>query len=36
MQINSLVQLYGMKESGDCALESAQTLLMMPDLFNYG
>jgi rhamnulokinase len=35
MQINSLVQLYGMKESGDCALESARTLLMMPDLFNY-
>ena len=35
MQINSLVQLYAMKAAGDPALESARTLLMMPDLFNY-
>ena len=35
MQINSLVQLFAMKVAGDSALESARTLLMMPDLFNY-
>jgi rhamnulokinase len=35
MQINSLIQLYAMKAAGDPALESARTLLMMPDLFNY-
>ncbi len=35
MQINSLIQLYAMKAAADPALESARTLLMMPDLFNY-
>jgi rhamnulokinase len=35
MQINTLIQLYAMKEVGDPALASARTLLMMPDLFNY-
>ncbi|MBN1890663.1 MAG: rhamnulokinase [Thermoflexales bacterium] len=33
MQINTLYQLYAM--AGSPALEAAQTLLMMPDLFNY-
>jgi rhamnulokinase len=35
MQINTLIQLYAMKQAGDPALASARTLLMMPDLFNY-
>ncbi len=35
MQINSLIQLYAMRMAGDPALDSARTLLMMPDLFNY-
>ncbi len=35
MQINSLIQLYAMRLAGDPALNSARTLLMMPDLFNY-
>lgn len=35
MQINTLYQLLSMKLSGDEALEQAQTLLMIPDLFNY-
>jgi rhamnulokinase len=35
MQFNTLVQLYAMKAAGDPALESARTLLLMPDLFNY-
>jgi rhamnulokinase len=32
---NTLFQLYSMVLSGDPKLESAQTLLMIPDLFNY-
>jgi rhamnulokinase len=35
MQINSLIQLQAMRLAGDPALDSARTLLMMPDLFNY-
>lgn len=35
MQFNTLIQLYAMKAGGDPALESARTLLFMPDLFNY-
>jgi rhamnulokinase len=35
MQLNSLCQLYAMKLAGSPALASAQTLLFMPDLFNY-
>ncbi|MEX2263521.1 MAG: rhamnulokinase family protein [Bryobacteraceae bacterium] len=35
MPINTLCQWYGMKLSRAPALESARTLLMMPDLFNY-
>ena len=35
MQINALYQLYSMRLAGAPALESARTLLMMPDLFNY-
>ena len=35
MQINSLFQLLSMKLSGDPMLDQAQSLLMMPDLFNY-
>ncbi len=36
MQINPLIQLYAMRVwQGDPALDSARTLLMMPDLFNY-
>jgi rhamnulokinase len=35
MQINSLYQLYSLRLAGDPALERAETLLMMPDLFNY-
>ncbi|MFO7918091.1 MAG: rhamnulokinase family protein [Anaerolineae bacterium] len=35
MEINSLYQLLAMKRVESPALEEAQTLLMMPDLFNY-
>ncbi len=35
MEINTLYQLLAMKLGGDPALESAQALLMMPDLLNY-
>lgn len=35
MQLNSLYQLLAMKESGSKAVECADTLLFMPDLFNY-
>ena len=35
MQLNSLYQLLAMKESRSKALECADTLLFMPDLFNY-
>ena len=35
MQINTLYQLLSMVVSGSPALSSAETLLMMPDLFNY-
>ncbi len=35
MQLNTLYQLYAMKESGSTALKHATKLLMMPDLFNY-
>jgi rhamnulokinase len=35
MQFNSLYQLYAMKVAGSPALETAHTLLFMPDLFNY-
>ncbi|HSZ58750.1 MAG TPA: rhamnulokinase family protein [Tepidisphaeraceae bacterium] len=35
MQLNSLYQLLAMKESGSALLACAQTLLFMPDLFNY-
>ncbi|MBI4909380.1 MAG: rhamnulokinase [Acidobacteria bacterium] len=35
MQINSLFQWHAMKQAGSRALEVADTLLMMPDLFNY-
>src|SRR6185437_9490448 len=35
MQINTLYQLYAMRLTKAPALESARTLLMMPDLFNY-
>jgi rhamnulokinase len=35
MQFNSLFQLYAMKLAGSPALHAAETLLMMPDLFNY-
>jgi sugar (pentulose or hexulose) kinase len=35
MQLNSLFQLLAMKERKSKALESAQTLLFMPDLFNF-
>ncbi|MBN1401327.1 MAG: rhamnulokinase [Anaerolineae bacterium] len=35
MEINTLYQLLSMKLSGDPLLEQAETLLMMPDLFNY-
>jgi rhamnulokinase len=35
MQINSLFQWYAMKLEGSPALESARTLLFIPDLFNY-
>ncbi len=35
MQINTLCQLYAMKLANSCALDRAQTLLMIPDLLNY-
>lgn len=35
MSINTLYQLYAMVQAGDPALEIADTLLMMPDLFGY-
>jgi rhamnulokinase len=35
MQINSLFQLVAMKERNSKLLEAAETLLFMPDLFNY-
>jgi len=35
MQLNSLCQLYAMKLANSPALDSAHTLLFMPDLFNY-
>jgi rhamnulokinase len=35
MPINSVYQLWAMVASGDPALEAAETLLMMPDLFHY-
>jgi sugar (pentulose or hexulose) kinase len=35
MEINSLFQLLAMKESGSALLGCADTLLFMPDLFNY-
>ena len=35
MEINTLYQLLAMKLRGDPALAQAETLLMMPDLFNY-
>lgn len=35
MPINSLCQLRAMTAAGDPALDAAQTLLMMPDLFHY-
>jgi rhamnulokinase len=35
MSINTLYQLYAMAAAGDPALEIADTLLMMPDLFDY-
>ncbi len=35
MQLNTLYQLHAMKLAGSPALEVAETLLMMPDLFNY-
>ena len=34
-QYNTLFQLYSMVLAGDPRLESAETLLMVPDLFNY-
>jgi rhamnulokinase len=35
MQINTLFQLVAMKERDSALLDAAQTLLFMPDLFNY-
>jgi sugar (pentulose or hexulose) kinase len=35
MQINSLFQLFALKRSGSALLGCAETLLFMPDLFNY-
>lgn len=35
MQINTLFHLVAMKERGSKILDAAQTLLFMPDLFNY-
>ncbi|HSB01093.1 MAG TPA: FGGY family carbohydrate kinase, partial [Anaerolineales bacterium] len=35
MQLNTLFQLFAMSRENDPALQSARTLLMMPDLFNF-
>jgi rhamnulokinase len=35
MQLNTLIQLLAMAEAAEPQLEMADTLLMMPDLFNY-
>ena len=35
MQLNTLFQLFAMRQGNDPALQSARTLLMMPDLFNF-
>ena len=35
MQLNSLFQLFAMRHENDPALQSARTLLTMPDLFNF-
>lgn len=35
MQLNSLFQLYAMKQADSPVLAAAETLLFMPDLFNY-
>lgn len=35
MPINTLYQLYSMKRAGDAALQAADKLLFMPDLFSY-
>jgi rhamnulokinase len=35
MQINTLFQLLAMRVQGDPTLDQAETLLMMPDLFNF-
>jgi rhamnulokinase len=35
MQINSLFQWHAMQQAGSPALRTAETLLFMPDLFNY-
>ena len=35
MQLNTLFQLFAMRQANDPALENAKTLLMMPDLFNF-
>ena len=35
MQLNTLFQLFAMRQENDPALQSARTLLMMPDLFNF-
>ena len=35
MQLNTLFQLFAMRQENDPALQSARTLLTMPDLFNF-
>ncbi len=35
MQLNSLFQLFAMKQANSAVLDAAETLLFMPDLFNY-
>ena len=35
MQLNTLIQLFAMRQENDPALQSARTLLTMPDLFNF-
>ena len=35
MQLNTLFQLFAMQQANDPALDSAKTLLTMPDLFNF-
>lgn len=35
MQINSVFQLYSMKEDPECNLDAFRSLLFMPDIFNY-